>query len=186
METVARRGVGVGTLYRHFPSRGHLLVDLWLGRQRALTAAAEGALENPDAWSGFCEMMCEGAAVQVSEMAFADVARQRVGSHPDVVHARAKVMRLIEVVVDRAKREGPLRADVVAEDIPIMLFAIGDSGRGFWPVTPRLFERYLGLLLDGLRTPEPSDIAHPPLAPEQFEAAIRSGDDFVWMNDGDA
>jgi AcrR family transcriptional regulator len=186
MSDIARRaGVGIGTLYRHFPSRRHVLVELWLARQAALAEAARAGLGNPDPWSGFCEMMREGAAIQVRETAFADMTRRRVGDHPDVVRARAEVMALIAAQVDRAQKAGVLRADIVAEDIPIMLFAIGDSGKGFWTVAPRLFERYLTIVLDGLRTPQPSELAHPPLAREQFEAAIRSGDDFRWVDEVD-
>jgi AcrR family transcriptional regulator len=176
MEAVARRaGVGVGTLYRHFPGRTKLLVALWLARQSALAEAAREALNADDAWDGFCRMMREGAALHVRETTFADAARRRVGADPEVARKRAEVMVLIEAVVERARREGGLRADIVAEDIPILLFAVGDSGKGFWSVAPRLFERYLTIVLDGLRTPDPSVLGHPRLAPAQFESAIRAG-----------
>jgi hypothetical protein len=147
--------------------------------------AAQAALAEEDAWAGFCHMMREGAALQVRETAYADEARRRVGGDPAVVRKRAEVMKLIEGVVDRAQREGGLREDVVAEDIPILLFVVGDSGKGFWSVAPLLFERYLTVVLDGLRSPAPTPLGHPPLAPAQFESAIKLGQSFLRGPPGD-
>ena len=51
MDDVARRaGVGVGTVYRHFPTKEALLVALALDAFERVVAEARRALENPDPW----------------------------------------------------------------------------------------------------------------------------------------
>src|SRR3954470_24749544 len=54
VDEIARRaGVGMGTLYRHFPTRAALVAGIVDARFAELTEAAERALEAPDAWGGF-------------------------------------------------------------------------------------------------------------------------------------
>src|SRR3954462_10863411 len=54
VDEIARRaGVGMGTLYRHFPTKDALIDAIVDARFAELITAAEAALEAPDAWDGF-------------------------------------------------------------------------------------------------------------------------------------
>jgi AcrR family transcriptional regulator len=55
MEDIARRaGVGVGTLYRRYPTRGDLIAAAFETKMTAYAEAARQALADPDPWRGFC------------------------------------------------------------------------------------------------------------------------------------
>src|SRR5215212_9642576 len=54
MDDVARRaGVGVGTVYRHFPTKSDLLGELMAAKFRGHAEAARRWAQEPDAWTGF-------------------------------------------------------------------------------------------------------------------------------------
>src|SRR3954471_4942828 len=55
MEDIARRaGVGVGTLYRRYPTRADLIAAAFEVKMAAYAEAAADALADPDPWHGFC------------------------------------------------------------------------------------------------------------------------------------
>src|SRR3954447_6371000 len=58
MDDVARRaGVGVGTVYRHFPNKEVLMGELVKEKFEAFTERAREALEQDDAWEAFCDLL---------------------------------------------------------------------------------------------------------------------------------
>lgn len=63
LEQVAKRaGLAIGTLYRHFPTRLHLVQAAFADKIEAWREAAEKAVAMDDAWEGLClflEAMCE-------------------------------------------------------------------------------------------------------------------------------
>ena len=74
LEDVAEEaGVGIATLYRRFPSRAELISACFGNRLEEYVRAADAALEDPDAWRGFCgflERICE---MQAADRGLADV-----------------------------------------------------------------------------------------------------------------
>src|SRR5579864_7806961 len=56
LEAIARRaGVGIGTLYRHFPTRQALLEAVYVGEVQQLCSGSQELLEMPP-WEGFVEL----------------------------------------------------------------------------------------------------------------------------------
>jgi AcrR family transcriptional regulator len=67
MEEIARKaGVGVGTVYRHFPNKDELIEALAADRFVRLAELADEALENPDPWDAFVHFMRASAVIQVT------------------------------------------------------------------------------------------------------------------------
>jgi AcrR family transcriptional regulator len=148
-EVASLAGVGVGTLYRHFPTREDLVDAVLEDAFAEVISIAEAALAESDAWRGFRRYV-EGALVlygrnrglkQTAEIATHD--RERVQA------MKARIRPLTTKIVARAKGEGGLRADFKVEDIRMILSATdravelaGDDRAG---------RRYLGFVLDGLR-----------------------------------
>jgi AcrR family transcriptional regulator len=172
-DIAASAGVGIATLYRRFPSREHLLVALLVERMEELAEAARSALEYADPWEGLTSLMRQGTAIQARDVGFIDLARRRIGGVADVVAVRSTVMTLLGQVVSRAKGAGVLRADLEAEDLPILMFAAGDATKLFSHVAPRLWERNLAVIIDGMRAGATAPMEHPPLTSGEFEAAFR-------------
>ncbi len=79
LSTLTRAGVGVGTLYQHFPTKEALLNALVSERLSGLAGAAEAALRDPDSWAVFRGMvwrMVEAAEDRALLKAFAPPAQQ--------------------------------------------------------------------------------------------------------------
>lgn len=146
--------VGVGTVYRHFPTKEDLIRALADERFRRLAERAEAALEEEDAWEAFEGFIRFAAEIQVEDRGLCEV----MGSRPEVMQAAAEAAGLNELsdqLVKRAKRSGELRSDVTWEDVPMIACALGritqaevGPAAGRWP-------RLLRIILDGLRAPAP-------------------------------
>ena len=150
MEDVARRAeVGVGTLYRHFPTKDALVRALIVDKMERMAEVARAALEaeGTDPWGAFEGVLVKGAEQQVADRALAQV----FASQPQEVFQSAirdetdLAARLGELLM-RAKRAGQARPDVEPEDIPTVMCGLGavvQNGRNW--------QRYLRLMLDGFR-----------------------------------
>jgi AcrR family transcriptional regulator len=112
----ADAGVGVGTLYRRYPSREALLAALTGQSFRLVLDAAQSAAECPDsgidALRGFIEQTIEHGPELVLPMHGGPVLLDE-----DTVALRSEVHATIEKVLRRGRQDGTIRADVTAFDI---------------------------------------------------------------------
>jgi AcrR family transcriptional regulator len=168
-ELAGRAGVGVGTVYRAFPDKDHLLGAVMAERLRWLTGEIEGATESSDPWAAFTSVIWKGAALHVKDRGFHQCMRAAL-ELPEVREARGRLLDSFQGLIERAQRAGVMRADVVAEDIPMLLAGVGLS-RAAGPGAA--WERHLAVVIDGLR----ADGAHPlprrPLTRAQLDAIVR-------------
>src|SRR5437764_11676061 len=68
MEDIARHaGVGVGTLYRRFPTRADLIAGAFECKMAACADAVSRALADPDPWAGFCGYLESLCAMQAGD-----------------------------------------------------------------------------------------------------------------------
>jgi AcrR family transcriptional regulator len=175
LETVARHaGVAIGTLYRHFPSRLHLVEAVFIDKARAWIEAAEQALAVPDPWDGFAyylERLCE---LQADDRGFNDVAGMRMVSACSLEEAKDRAVALGRRIVERAQQAGALRADVTAEDIAFLLWGSTRITEATHAVAPGAWRRHLGLMLDAFRAENAHALPEPPLRPDQVRDAMMS------------
>jgi AcrR family transcriptional regulator len=147
MDDVAKRAkVGVGTVYRHFPTKEALLDALVRERFEEIAGFAEEALRHEDAWTGFTELIWRAADRNAVDRAFCEIVaftdQSRIVEETGLAGHTATLM-------DRAKAQGKLRADASQMDIPIMMAGCG-SVMQIHP-SPEIWRRYLTIMLDGLR-----------------------------------
>ncbi len=151
IDEIARgAGVGVGTVYRHFPTKDDLLRALAQVRFEGLAAQARKALEADDGWEGFVEFMTYSAQVMAEDQMLSEAMDQR----GEVCGAAADSVGLIDLVsamIERAKLEGKLRADTVAWDVPGLICGIGRAVRAAPGVPALTWQRHLEIILSGLR-----------------------------------
>jgi AcrR family transcriptional regulator len=155
MEHVARAaGVGVGTVYRHFPTKEALLEALAQQKFDAKARAAREALASEDPWEGFVQFMTRVTRITAGDLALSEAMGQRPGLCKEAAE-RAGLPELVAELVERAHASGQLRADIGPEDIPSIVSGIGHTvhagDRGGPP--PMSWERYLEIILAGLRSP---------------------------------
>jgi AcrR family transcriptional regulator len=152
LDQIARdAGVGIGTLYRHFPTREALVEALYRKELGDLCASAGDLLETetPDralrAWmSRFADY------VQAKrEMADAIVAVFASGT-VTVSQAREELAAAVAVILDAGAADGTLRADVRPQDVVAMI--VGSFTATSIAGGRDQLERMFGLLMDALLT----------------------------------
>jgi AcrR family transcriptional regulator len=167
-ELAERAGVGVGTVYRAFPDKDHLLGAVMAERFRWLAHEIEAALAD-DPWTGFTDVVWKGAALHAKDRAFHQCMPQAAGL-PEVQEARGRTLDAFQRLIERAQASGTMRADVVAEDIPMLLSGVGLS-RSAGPGVA--WERHLAILIDGLRAEGAHPLPSKPLSRAQLDAMVR-------------
>src|SRR5215208_7208931 len=74
MDDVARRaGVGVGTVYRHFPTKEALIQALVVDSFEAIAAHARAALALDDPWDAFSSVLWRGAEIMAADRTLSEV-----------------------------------------------------------------------------------------------------------------
>jgi AcrR family transcriptional regulator len=152
--------VGVGTVYRHFPTKDDLIAALAVERFERLAEKVREGLEADDPWDGLCEFIRFAARLQADDRGLCEV----MGSRPEVMNASAFAVgldKLMQELVVRAQRSGDLRKDLDWEDIPMIACSMGSvtqaqmgPGLGRWP-------RLVEIIIDGLRAPCSSKLPKP-------------------------
>lgn len=157
MEEVARRaGVGTATLYRRFPDREALVRGVALdGFHRVVAIARDAEDEEPDAWQALSRFIHRAAAelrlATWLSIWFASTWEQ-VHADPEQRRLRQILLKILDRLVHRAQADGDLRRDVDAGDLALMMALLLRPMPGLRAeLTQRSVDRYLALMLDGLR-----------------------------------
>lgn len=165
----ARAGVGISALYRRHPSKEDLLRQLCHDGLRRFIEVAESASAEPDGWRAFTDFLRRLVDADVHSLTV-----HLAGTFAPTAEMNRDAQRantLAAGLVDRAQRSGRLRADVVTQDVGLLLegcaaIRVPDAER-----TRQLRRRHLALLVAGL-----SAAGDPPLpgpAPEPDEMSWR-------------
>ena|SRR5690348_8978374 len=148
LEGVARRaGVGIGTLYRHFPTRKDLLAAVYEEEVQAICQSAEEFTGLPpwDALVGWLRRFTEYA---VTKHALMDALMSYVDRDDPVFRScRVAINTTGGELLARAKASGDVRPDAEFTDVGRMVAGIATI-RG---AEPEQIDRILELALDGLR-----------------------------------
>ncbi|MEV0643318.1 helix-turn-helix domain-containing protein [Streptomyces sp. NPDC050619] len=151
-EIARRAGIGMGSLYRRYPSKELLAQRMRIvGMEQLVTQARTALTEEPDPWAAFARFLRDALSAGAGSPLLPLVGG-RLPATDDVVAAAARLRAALDDLVGGAHRAGVLRADFTSADIPLLLEHL--SGR--MPVTGQraaeLHLRYLDLVLAGLRT----------------------------------
>ncbi len=171
VDEIAREaGLGVGTLYRRCPTKDDLIAAVFDDRFGTVEAAIEEAAADEDPWQGLERAMAAFAEAAVLHRALLHSIAYAGGHAAAVQAAKDRVSANFETILDRARRAGVVRDDVVARDV--MALSVMLSRLAPWQLAqePDIWRRYLGLMLDGLRPDGARPLPHPPA---QAVAAIK-------------
>ena len=151
-EIAARAGVGIGTIYRHFPTKESLLTEMVRVRFQeflAIAVLAEDTVDPGDA--------LEAAMRRSAEAVEGDVGFQLAMMGSDmfdwegIEQQKAELATVVTRIIDHAIAAGTVRADFTFEDFGMMMCGITStmyykSGSADW-------RRHLAIVIDGLRPP---------------------------------
>lgn len=151
-EAVARRaGVGIGTVFRHFPTKEALLEAVFVERMRALAARAREARAADDPGAALFGFLEHVVAQSAAKNAFTDaLAGAGVDVQGVVGEVRGELLGAVDALVRRARDAGALRPDVGAAEVIAVL--VGASHAAQWADEP-VRGAAVAVILDGLRRP---------------------------------
>lgn len=154
IDEIARRAeVGVGTLYRHFPTKEALYAAVVLQRLEESASKARELLKAPDAGEAFFAFLRvlveEGAAKKDLIEALSATKEQFAEFKETLGRAKQELGAALGKLLARAQRAGAVRADATVADVLALVrgpFAMV-GGRGDTAAR----ERLLAIVRDGLR-----------------------------------
>lgn len=152
MDDIARRaGVGIGTVYRNFPTKDALIEAIVAAHMEENAALAREHLEGgAGAWDCFADFI---RAAGSKDQALADVvSSQPAETFTDALETTG-LRAIVATMIERAQAEGTMRADATVDDVPIVMCGMAMTLLRLGPDAGR---RYIELMLDGLRAPQPS------------------------------
>jgi AcrR family transcriptional regulator len=148
LEDIARRaGVGVGTLYRHFPNRQDLLEAVYVEEVEALCRSAKDFADE-SSWDALAHWFDRFVDYVATKRALVDEMMTTIGREAPVFRAcHDAIFTAGEPLLERAKADGVVRADVEFIDVIRLVSGVtmikGASGDDV--------RRVLAMALDGLR-----------------------------------
>jgi AcrR family transcriptional regulator len=144
-------GVGIATLYRHFPTRESLVDAVYRDQVSRLTAGARELLARHDPPAALRRWMDLFGDWIATKNGMLDTLLAMVESG-EIAHAhtRTELLAAIDDILEAGRASGELRADVPAEDIAAALIGIFTVVGS--PEHEAMAARLLDLLMDGLRS----------------------------------
>jgi AcrR family transcriptional regulator len=148
LEEIARRaGVGIGTLYRHFPNRQALLEAVYVDEVEDLCRSASD-LDDLPPWDAFVGWLHRFVAYLATKQALAPELLDYVDRDAPLFHSsRAALYAAGGPLLERAQEAHVVRADTDLNQVMQMVGAIAK----IQATEPGQIDHILGMALDGLR-----------------------------------
>jgi AcrR family transcriptional regulator len=145
-DVAARAGVGIGTLYRHFPTRQALLEAVYIDEVEAMARAAADLSGLPP-WDALSQWLHEYVGFAGTKRALNEALVETAPDSDVLRSCRTAISVAGTALIERAQGAGVIRADTNFIDVIRMV-----SGIAMVPTNdPVQKERLLELALDGLR-----------------------------------
>jgi AcrR family transcriptional regulator len=155
LEEIARRaGVGIGTLYRHFPTRQALLEAVYRDQVESLNARAEQLREAESPGDALADWMRALVRFSSTKRSMTSALLATLGTNSELLSSCSQVIcGAAESLLARAQQAGVVRPDADARDLIRLVHAVNIATEK--APDPGQADRMLALILDGLR-PQPA------------------------------
>jgi AcrR family transcriptional regulator len=150
MEAIARQaGVGVGTLYRHFPKRIDVVEAVYRTDVDTLVHTAETAVADLEPWPALVSFLEAFVRYAQGKRTFLNELREAFDKNPELRPVMVdRVQRAMELVVGRAQDAGVIRTDVSGSDLMQLVGPMCTNAT----LSEEQSMRLLTMILDGLQT----------------------------------
>ncbi|MYW18508.1 TetR family transcriptional regulator [Streptomyces sp. SID486] len=153
LNDIARRaGMGVGTVYRHFPTAEALLETVAAPGLEALAGHGEQALADDDAGRALAGFLARTVEAQVTDAALAPVTAAPADALPRTTELKRTLRSVGRELLERARDARVVRADLSADDLVPLMCGIAYAAQVHADPAARVetARRYLTALLEGL------------------------------------
>ncbi|AEV82581.1 TetR family transcriptional regulator [Actinoplanes sp. SE50] len=165
-------GVGVGTVYRRFPTKEALIEAIFAERLEDLVSLAEDALALPAGWDGLTMMLRRSIEMHAVDRGLRDAALCVGVGKQHFAEVADHLVPLVQELIDRAHAEGSLRPDVGLHDLPVIMATVTELAQHSSAGRPAVYRRFLELIIDGLRArPDNGDLG-PAMTQADVEAVV--------------
>jgi AcrR family transcriptional regulator len=159
LNDVARlAGVGVATVYRHFPTPEALLETVAAPGLEALAAHGERALADGDPWQALADFLFDAIDVMLTDASISPVTAAPDNALPRTTELKARLQDLCGQLLDRAHSAGTVRRDVTQADLIPLVCGVAYAAKAHasgHEHAAAVGRRYLAVTLDGLRASPP-------------------------------
>jgi AcrR family transcriptional regulator len=151
MESIAKQaGVGVGTLYRHFPKRIDIVEAVYRDDVEVLVSSAERGLTDLEPWAALEAWLRAYVDYGRSKRTFLNELHEAFEKNPDLKPAsRDRIWEACERVLRRAQDAGGARRDIDGADLMQLVSPMCTNST----LSADQGDRLLAMVLDGLRPP---------------------------------
>jgi AcrR family transcriptional regulator len=151
MESIAKEaGVGIGTLYRHFPKRIDVVEAVYREDVDELTTVAESVTATMEPWPALVAWLEAFVRYAMGKKRFLNELHEAFEKNPDLRSAsRERIVSALGLVLTPAQEAGVVRKDIDAPDLMQLLGSMCMSAT----LTPDQSGRLLVMIQDGLRPP---------------------------------
>ncbi|TCK59757.1 TetR/AcrR family transcriptional regulator [Curtobacterium sp. PhB136] len=151
LEAVARAaGVGIGTLYRNFPTREDLVAAVYGAELDAVLGTVDALLADPPADRALRAFADRYARFVAAKRGMAETVRVgAIRGAAETAHTRERVNAAVQRFLDAGALDGTLRSDMVADDVTAALIGVLLSTRD--TEDPEQTGRLLDIVVGGLR-----------------------------------
>jgi AcrR family transcriptional regulator len=164
IEEVARRaGVGVGTVCRNFPTKQALVEAVLTSMYENVVGLALEALDHPDPGEAFERFFIALPEFQARHRALGEQMANELELPSSAQPLREQLTRALTDLVTRAQASGAIRADIGPADVSLLFAGIAHATALAGELEPVLRERYVKIILDGMRPHEASKLPGRPL-----------------------
>jgi AcrR family transcriptional regulator len=156
LEEIARRaGVGIGTLYRHFPTRQALLEAVYRDQVESLNARAEQLRDTESPGDALADWMRALVRFSSTKRSMTSALLATLGTNSELLSSCSQVIcGAAESLLARAQQAGVVRPDADARDLIRLVHAVNIATEK--APDPGQADRMLALILDGLRPQPPA------------------------------
>jgi AcrR family transcriptional regulator len=151
MEAIAKQaGVGVGTLYRHFPKRIDVVEAVYRDDVDVLVGVAQSDAVASDRWAALEAWLRAYVSYARSKRTFLNELHEAFEKNPDLKSAsRDRIWAACDAVLTRAQEAGVARGDIDGGDLMQLVSPMCMNST----LTEDQSKRLLSMVLDGLRPP---------------------------------
>ncbi|MDT0466617.1 TetR/AcrR family transcriptional regulator [Streptomyces gibsoniae] len=153
LNDIARRaGVGVGTVYRHFPTAEALLETVAAPCLEELAAHGEQALADTDPRRALTGFLTRTVEAQVTDASLSPVTAASTDALPRTTELKRTLKSAGAQLLERAREAGVVRADLTSDDVVPLMCGIAYAAQMHSAPAARseTARRYLTALLEGL------------------------------------